>query len=428
MTKGPLTLANFGPLSNIPPLKELKILALTHKELDLESLGKFHIEESAENERLTNIKAFFGMDELVYLATCNRVEIIFTCPEYFCLGRIRALFEVLTGDSKLAGLATTRVRTFEGEAAAEHLMRVAASLDSMIIGEREIITQVRKAFEKCRDMGLTGDMLRLLMRKVIETAKTIYDQTDIARKPVSVVSLAWHRFLAKRVPHDARIVMVGAGQVMTNFGRFLAKTPYKNIVVANRSIENAERLAKMLKAKPMDLESLNTFKEGFDVMITCTGAGRHIIDRPLYTTLLAGENCKKTVIDLALPQDLDPALTAEFDIDFTGMVQLKTIADENIGVRARETERCEAIIAQALSEFEAILKERKVELAMRQIPALIKEIRQTAIGQVFSDDLNALDDEARATLEKVMDYMEKKYIGLPMKMAKALLLDQVSKN
>lgn len=409
-------------------MKELKILALTHKELDLESLGKFHLDESAELQRLAHIKAFFGFDELLYLSTCNRVEIVFVHSEYFCLGRVRNLFELITGDARLAGLAASKASAFEGTDAAIHLMRVASSLESMIIGEREIITQVRKAYEKCRQMGLTGDVLRLLMRKVIETAKTVYSETDIARKPVSVVSLAWHRFLAKRVPHDARIVLVGAGQIITNFSRFLAKSPYKNITVANRTLERAQTVGRLLGAPAISMEELARYEGGFDVLVTCTGAANHLIDRGLYIQLLSDETGKKIIIDLALPQDIDPELQNEFDMDFTGMAQLKAVAEENIGIRQRDTARCEAIIASAMLEFEAILKERKVELAMRQIPALIKEIRQTAIGHVFSEDLSALDAEARATLEKVMDYMEKKYIGLPMKMAKALLLDQAAKN
>ncbi len=148
----------------------------------------------------------------------------------------------LSGPDK--ALILDRFTAYRGEEAMRHLLEVSASLDSMVLGEREIITQVRKAFEDARRWNVSGDLLRLTSKKVIETAKRVFTETAIATRPVSVVSLAWKRFSSYKHPKDAAILLIGAGQTNGNFARFLSKAGYTNVTVANRTLERAEALAK----------------------------------------------------------------------------------------------------------------------------------------------------------------------------------------
>jgi glutamyl-tRNA reductase len=407
-------------------VEELKVIALTHKNLGLEDIGKFHLADDERETRLQEIKEKFGFDELMFLSTCNRVEIVISVNRFYCMGQARELLQELSSDVHPDFLQRIvhKVELFSGRAALEHLIKVASSLDSMVIGEREIITQVRKAFEESRQFGISGDLCRLVIKQTIASAKRIYTDTHIARKPVSVVSLAWQRILSKRLSKDSRVLLIGAGQIIRNMSRFLQKGKFENVTVANRTLQRAESIAELFEnGKAISLEDLNSYTEGFDLMITCTGSDEAVITERIYDQLTHGEEKHKIIFDLALPADVDPALANEHDIDYTGMPQLKMVADKNIAERSKEIERCEQLVQEGMAEFDKMHEQRQIELAMRDIPRAIKEIRETAIGEVFAKDLEGLDSESREVLEKIMGYMEKKYISVPMKMAKQVILE-----
>lgn len=178
----------------------------------------------------------------------------------------------------------------------------------------------------------------------------------------------------------------------------------------------------MLGGSAYDLEALKTYKEGFDIIITCTGSVDPIVTNELYTSLLAGEAGKKVVVDLAVPNDVSPEVMENNHLDYIEVKTLQDIADQNLKERYQELINGEAIIEQNIKEFWPILKQRRVEIAMREVPEKIKEIRSRALNDVFVNEINSLDDNSREVLEKVMAYMEKKYISVPMVIAKDILV------
>lgn len=370
------------------------------------------------------------MDEVMYLSTCNRVEFIFTLPHYVCPGVTAQLLKatgINLSDEEIRAIAA-RAERHNGVEAAEHLLNVASSLDSAVIGEREIITQLRKAYEESVAMQLSGDDLRLIIRQCIQTAKEIFTLTDLAKKPVSVVSIAWEQFRNQQLPTDARVLLIGAGQIIRNFSKFLFENGYRNLTFINRTYSNAQTLADTFGGKAISLEELPSFTEGFDALISCTGAPDTIVSSTLYQSLIQNETSTKTIIDLALPADVEVSVATLPAVNYFGMEQIKIWANENIQFREKAIAECMPIIQSGLREFEKIHKERQIEKAMISIPETIKEIRNTALGSVFAKDLETLDDHSREVLEKIVNYMEKKYISIPMKMAKDVLLDEVKKN
>ena len=411
-------------------MNDLRVVAISHKNFPLETIGKFHISDDTRKEILSRVKDTCGMGEIMYLSTCNRVEFIFTLPHYVCPG-VTAQMLTATGvelsEEELRTIAAKAER-HNGVEAAEHLLHVAASLDSAIIGEREIITQLRKAYEECSAMNLTGDDLRLIIRQCIQTAKEVFTTTDLAKKPVSVVSIAWEQFRKHELPTDARILLIGAGQIIRNFTKFLSENGYTQLTFANRTLENALALTQTAGGKALELGELQSFTEGFDALISCTGSADVIVDEKLYVQLLQKEADTKLIIDLALPADVSENIIENFSTTYYGMEQIKQWATENIQFREQAIADCMPIILQGLREFEKVHKERQIEKAMVSIPETIKEIRNTALGSVFAKDLETLDDHSREVLEKIVNYMEKKYISIPMKMAKDVLLDEVKKN
>src|SRR5690606_21650938 len=155
---------------------------------------------------------------------------------------------------------------------------------------------------------------------------------------------------------------------------------------------------------------------GSYVMIICTGAPQAIIDVQLYKSLLQGETDREVIVDLAIPNDVDAEVVAQFPIQYIEVSSLQAIAEKNKQDRYAELESADAIIQQNIREFLPVVKQRRVEVAMREVPQKIKEIRSLAVNEVFAQDLQNLDPQAREVLDKVISYMEKKYIKVPMVM------------
>ena len=413
-------------------VNKLYSIAFTHNHLPVETLGLLHIEQEHYETRLKAVKKRFRLTELYYLSTCNRVEFTFVSDNLvidlksFTNDLLFYLFPEISSNliNDLVGHAT-----FQRDIhVVEHLISVAASIDSMVVGEREIITQVRKAFEICQSVGLTGDKIRLVMRQVIETAKKVYSQTSISNKPVSIVSLAYHELKRFQILLDAKILVVGSGATNTTLCRFLKKHGFKHFSIFNRTLAHAEKLANEMNGKAYSLDELTSFSGGFDVLVTCTSADHHVIDKKLYTSLLNGDLTKKIIIDLAIPRDIDPLIIEEHHTEYISITYLQQISNTYLKIRHGELSHVNEIIQEALLEFDIIDKERNVELVMRQVPIDVKRIKETALNEVFKAELQNITPETRELLEKIVGYMEKKYISGPMKKAKEILLSNVQKN
>ena len=402
-----------------------KVIAITHKNFSLEDIGLFHIEEEQQESKLSDLKAKCAIHELIYLTTCNRVEFkIFNCSELSNEYKLNFFknFNPNFSEEQIIQFAS-KAEYKEGPNAIEHMFNVASSLDSMVVGEREIITQVKGAYDNAVKYELAGDMLRIAQRKTIETAKQVYTETGIAKNPVSVVSLAWRELKSHNINADSKIVFIGAGQTNSNMAKFLFKHGCTNFTVYNRSMANAEKLSNEIGGTARTLDQLKDHKEGADVIIACTSSNEPIVTKEIYQAIIGEDNSQKVVVDLAIPNEIDEAVIKAFNIHYISMQFLQKIADKNIALRKEELHKCKAIIKSSLNEFDEIYNIRQVERAMNCVPKKIKEIKQTAIQEVFAKDIASLDDQSKEVLEKVMSYMEKKCISVPMKMAKEIILD-----
>ncbi|MFT6209703.1 MAG: glutamyl-tRNA reductase [Bacteroidia bacterium] len=401
-----------------------KTIAFTHKTTELKDIGRLHIEDDALEARLSHLKSELKLDELLYVSTCNRVEFLMVSEQEMDEEFRRRFFSAFNPDWSDSDIdwATNHSITFDGEKALQHLFYVSSSIDSLVVGEREIITQVRESYEKCQKLNLTGDHLRLIVRSAIETAKLVYTQTQIAQNPVSVVSLAYRKMRKVEINHPPHIVIIGAGQTNQTMALYLKKAPFSKVTVFNRTLAKAEELANSLKGTARLLSELPTFNEPFDILISCTGAAQPIINNRLYRQLIGNDLSEKVVVDLAVPSDIELEVIRKNNVHYIGIESLKEEARKNLEQRQKELEVCKRLIADKINEFEQLLRERKVELSMREIPQIVKGIRERAVNQVFNKELEELDPKSREVLEKMMEYMEKKYISVPMKMAKEIML------
>lgn len=405
-------------------MKNLKVIAFTHKHVDLKDLGNLVICNEELDNRLINLKNNLDIPEIFYIGTCNRVEFVFYGPH-----ELSDDFVVQFLDSMNFCVPAERMQCYLGQVnryagvdALNHLFRTSCSMESLVVGEKEILAQVRRAYDRCKAAGFTGDFLRLMMDRLVKTAKEVYTFTNISRNPISVVSLAYRKLREVKLQDNPRILVIGSGETNQNLAKYLKKHKYSNFTIFNRTVANAQPLAAELGAQVYPLSELKNYKKGFDVMITCTGAPEAIIHEDLYESLLQGEDDKKVIVDLAIPNDIDAAVIAKHPIHYIEVSSLQQIAEKNIQERYAELENAEKIIEQNIKEFLPILKQRRVEVAMKEVPEKIKKIRSMAMTEVFANELEQLDPEAREVLNKVINYMEKKYIKVPMVMAKEILV------
>ena len=405
-------------------MEYLKIIAFTHKQIDLKSLGKLVICEQTLDDRLRNIQSELGVKEIFYVGTCNRVEFVFTSAEKVdrdFISRFLTVLDMGLPDQYMEQFIKN-VSVYEKGEAFNHLLRTSCSLESLVVGEKEILAQIRKAYEACRVAGFTGDYMRMIMNRVVKTAKEVYTHTNISKNPVSIVSLAYRKLRDLKMCGNVKLLIIGAGETNKNIAQYLKKHKYSNFSVFNRTLEAAETLAKDLNGTAYPLSELENYDQGFDVIITCTGATEPIITETIYKKLLNGDTGKKVIVDLAIPNDTAPEVVKNFPIHFIEVESLKEVARKNIQERYDELVNAEHIIEENIKDFELVLRQREIEIAMSGVPQKIKEIKHTAINGIFAEEINNLDENSRLVLERVMDYMEKKYISVPMVMAKEILV------
>jgi glutamyl-tRNA reductase len=409
-------------------LNNFRLITISHKTANINHVGKYIPAFNDKPEQLvavlTHIKQTLEVDELLYLATCNRLTFLFVKDNPVDEQFLIQLFSMLHKDIPehcIKGILQI-ASVFNGEECIKHIFEVASSLDSLVVGEREIIRQLRTAYDFCSQHELTGDNIRLVIKHAIPVAKEVYTHTKIGENSVSVVSLAMQEMMRLNPAQESRFLIIGAGQTNNLAAKFLVKHGFKHFDIFNRSQENAKLLAQKLDGNSHLLTELPHYNKGFDIIITCTGATDAIVTKEIYQNLLQGDTETKIIVDLAVPTDIDPEVVAQYPIHYIAVERLRQVAAENLLLRKQEMLKAQAIIAKRVEEFRLMLRQRRVERAMStEIPARMKAVKEKALYAVFNKEIAALDQEAQDVLSKVVDYLEKKYIGIPIAIAKGVL-------
>jgi glutamyl-tRNA reductase len=412
-------------------IKQYKIVAFTHHHANLSDLGKLVIPDHVLNgetyPRLLNaFRSRFGITELMYLNTCNRVMLFFVSPQKITETEVANMMSFMHPhlDAKDLDLARNTASLYEGLEAIKHLFEVAASIDSLVVGEREILRQMREAYERCHEWNLTGDAIRLALRYTVEAAKKVYSDTRIGQKSVSVVSLAIQELLRQNLSEDTRFLIVGAGQTNTLVAKFLLKYRFKKFAVFNRTLHKATELAYKLGAKAYPLKSLNYYNEEFDVLFVCTSSAEPIITTALYEKLIGDDHRKKIIIDLSVPQNVSREVIEEYNVHYIEIENLKNLAQKNLLLRSQEVEKAKEIIENELTNFSLEFQSRQmVKVLTDEVPSQIKDIKEHAINNVFKREIANLDHTSRDLMERMMAYMEKRCISVPMTLAKKTVAD-----
>jgi glutamyl-tRNA reductase len=351
--------------------------------------------------------------EAVALSTCNRTELYLACED-----SARALERGAGALAALAGLPAGELEgslyTLLDEDAVLHLFRVAAGLDSMIRGEGQILGQIRSAYEAAQKADATGPALHRLFRHALRTGKRVRTETGVAENPASVSTAAAE--LVERVFEDIRgtkVLLLGAGKIGELAALELVARGASGIVVANRSLERASRLAERFGARATSLDALEDELALADVVLASTGSAGYLVTAEQVERALAGRRERPVfLVDIAVPRDLDPAINDLpgcylYDID-----DLQRVVTESAEGRTEETDRAEAIVAYEAEQFRAWQRSQDVVPAITSLRELAETIRAQELARA-EPSLGALSPRERRAVESLTTQIVNKLLHLP---------------
>lgn len=407
-----------------------RILTFTHRHHNLRDISRFMVQSDSASDlkdHLHALKLLMGMEELMYLSTCNRVMYLFYMPEGssdFDIAKfLQAVNTAIPPNALNEGVSASQY--FQGQDAINHLLEVSASLDSMIIGEREIFRQIRESYDQANNWNLSGDNLRLLMKLTVQAAKDVYTNTGIGDKPVSVVSLSIQQLLQKQPSRDARILLIGGGQTNLLVSKFLVKHGYKEVETFNRTPLKAQEIANKFGKQAKSLTDLLTHDNGFDVVFICTGSLQPLLTADLFIQLAGKESHGRLVIDLSVPANVSGEVQHFDMVEYIDVEYLRHLADQNLGFRREEIGKARQIIQRHIASFKQLFHERLIERAMSEVPVEIKAVRQKAVEEIFKKDLATMDPKSRELVDSILNYMEKRCISIPIKAVKQIVLSDL---
>ena len=335
---------------------QIFVAGLSYRTAPVELREKLAVSRSRLQCSGCRLKLHGNLSEVVLLSTCNRVEIYGVSP--WIQGTVHRLFQELT-NSDLDFSPYIYVK--EGAAAAQHLFSVASGMDSMVIGETEITGQVKNAYEAAKAAGLTGRKMNRLFQAACRVVKQIRTETAIGRGATSVGSVAVA--LAEKIfdrDLSAKTVMIlGAGKMGEACVKHLAKRGAKTVLVANRSVERAEKLAAEFGGRAVRIEDSAAALTEADILVSSTGSPEIVLRREDVAKILpARRNRPLVLVDIAVPRDIDPAVAELPNVFLYDIDDLQAVVRENTKNREQELMRCQAIIEEHAEAVMARFVER----------------------------------------------------------------------
>ncbi len=397
-------------------MRDFVVVGLSHRTAPVEVRERLAVASERLEDELREISARGSFDEALLISTCNRVELYATSanPAEAVRSARHTLGSRLPDDASEDVLYTER-----GVAVVRHAFRVASSLDSMVVGEPQILGQVKEAYDAARSAGTAGPLLGRCFSQAFSTAKRIRNETGIAQGTVSVSSIACE--LAKKIFGNLdgrRTLLLGAGDMGEAAARSLRQTGTQ-LHVINRSEERAEKLASSCGGRPVPYERLTTELAEADVVIASTASSKFILTPELMKGVVRSRRHRPLfIIDIAVPRDVDPRVGTMDNVFVYDVDDLQQVAEENLAVRAREANQAERIIEEEVASF--LKWRRSLELAPT-IVALRKQFGEVADEELRRalSRLQNLNPSDRAVLEAMARSLVNKLLHQPMIQLKA---------
>jgi glutamyl-tRNA reductase len=352
-------------------------VGLSHKQAPIAIREQVAVPSDQLLARLARLRGIAGVREAVLLSTCNRLE-IFAAADGAGVGD-----DLLR---ELGAQAAPHAIVRRGEEALRHLFRVAASLDSMVVGEAQILGQVKDAAAQAQAAGTVGPLLSRAVGRALAAAKRVRSETGIARGALSLSSVAVG--LARKVLGDLRgrsVLLIGAGEMAQLAARELKTEGAHEVLVANRGALRADALAREVGGVSVSMEELPALLERADVAICSTAAAAPVITHALMTGAARARRFRPMfLIDLALPRNVEPAVNQLENVYVYDLDDLERVASQNRGLREGELSRAEAIVEEELLELLRDQRERTAVPVLARLHAHAQKVAEAEVGRTLS--------------------------------------------
>ncbi len=393
----------------------LALLGVNHKTAPIELRERIAISRDDLAEVTRALAALPGVTECMIVSTCNRVELLAAVES----SSVDLAGFVSRQFSLDPALLTSHLYEHRDQMAVRHLFRVASSLDSMVVGEPQILGQVKEAFSVARTAGTIGGQLEHLLQAAFSAAKKVRSETEIGSNSVSIASVAVD--LARKIFGSLQgrtVFLVGAGKMSELAARHLMQQGAGQILVTNRTYERAQRMAAPFKGRVIPFEQIYDAAVDADIVITSTGAPHHLF-RPEHgqSFLHKRRNRPMFFIDIAVPRDVDPAMNKLEGLFVYDIDDLQQVAAAHIAERTREASDAEALIAAEVERFHERQRTVNVAPAIIELQRQAEDLRQSELRKVQAR-LGSLTPEQAAAVEALTRGLVNKFLHPPMQALK----------
>ncbi|MCE1227193.1 MAG: glutamyl-tRNA reductase [Geobacteraceae bacterium] len=328
------------------------VVGLSHKTASVDIREKVAFSPNSIEKPLRELVSLDGIVEGVIVSTCNRVEIYATTRDI--AGGIARIRRFIADYHHLAyNLLEPHLYSYHGEEAIRHVFRVASSLDSMVVGEPQILGQIKTSYGYAAEYKSSGIILNRFLHKAFSVAKRVRTETKIASSAVSVSFAAVE--LARKIfgnLNDKTVLLIGAGEMCELAARHFLTNGAKGVMVTNRTFERAQKLADEFSGEAIPFDELFLHLHKADIVLTSTGAPHAIITPPDLEEVIKRRRMRPMfLIDIAVPRDIDPAVNEMDAVYLYDMDDLQQVVAANLEGRMQEADKAEAIIAEEIIQF-----------------------------------------------------------------------------
>jgi glutamyl-tRNA reductase len=398
-------------------MQRLLLLGLNHTTAPLAVRERLAFTAEQQRRALQQLRVTYPQSEAVLISTCNRVEMyigraLHGHPRMAEMAQFLADFHGIPRESFQEHLYERSSRE-----AVSHLFSVATSLDSMVLGESQILGQVRQAYDLARECDATGAILNPLFQRALAVGKEVQHTTALGEGSLSVagVAVGYARRIFDRF-HDKTVLCIGAGKMTTMALRgFVALEP-KELRICNRSIEKAQKLAAEFSGRGVSLTDLESHLTAADIVITSTGATEPIITRRQFEQILKARRYRPIfLIDIAVPRDIDPAVGQLDHVYLYNLDDLQRAVNETHSQRGGAVEHARTIVARHVDDFMAWQQQRELGPAIDQLYKRFHEMAADEVARTLNKMPDAGDAE-KAQLEELARRIVNKLLHEPVKM------------
>jgi len=398
---------------------QLALVGLSHKTAPVEIRERLAFSNDALRSALTSLVDRRAVNEALILSTCNRVEVVAESPDDRLIRDFICEFHQVSHDS-----VSTHLYSYRNVDAIRHVFRVTASLDSMVIGEPQILGQVKEAFRIAMDAGTVGMHLSALMNRAFAVAKKVRSETGISQSAVSVSYAAVE--LARKIFGDLSgktVMIIGASKMGELAAKHLKRAGASSVLVTNRTFERAVELAKVFEGAAVPFEHFTDHMAGADIVITSTGAPHFIIGKNLAEQVIHRRKNKPIFfIDIAVPRDIDPAVNQIDNAFLYDIDDLQQVIDANLKERFKEAMRAEQIVDDEVEAFCLKRQTRDVVPTIVQLRESLEKVRRDEIER-NRRHLKDLSPEQQAAVDQITKSIVNKILHPPIEQLKQMAHD-----